>query len=103
MGTHSSILAWEIAWTEEAGGVQSMGSQRVRDSFEGQVKFLDPRVTKPSPLLPHSQLSVAPNDHGETQNQAGVLSLASSASPTWHANACHLHHPEQMHCWTRWQ
>ena len=26
---HSSILAWEIPWTEEPGGVQSMGSQRV--------------------------------------------------------------------------
>ena len=29
METHSSILAWEIAWTEELGGLQSMGSQRV--------------------------------------------------------------------------
>ena len=28
--THSSILAWRIPWTEEPGGVQSMGSQRVR-------------------------------------------------------------------------
>ena len=27
MATHSSILAWEIQWTEEPGGVQSMGSQ----------------------------------------------------------------------------
>ena len=27
--THSSILAWRIPWTEEPGGVQSMGSQRV--------------------------------------------------------------------------
>ena len=27
MATHSSILAWKIPWTEEAGGVQSMGSQ----------------------------------------------------------------------------
>ena len=25
--THSSILAWKIPWTEEAGGLQSMGSQ----------------------------------------------------------------------------
>ena len=29
MVTHSSILAWEIPWTEETGGLQSMGSQRV--------------------------------------------------------------------------
>ena len=26
---HSSILAWEIPWTEEPGGLQSVGSQRV--------------------------------------------------------------------------
>ena len=30
MATHSSILAWRIPWTEEPGGPQSMGSQRVR-------------------------------------------------------------------------
>ena len=29
MATHSSILAWRIPWTEEAGRLQSMGSQRV--------------------------------------------------------------------------
>ena len=30
MATHSSILAWRIPWTEEPGGLQSIGSQRVR-------------------------------------------------------------------------
>ena len=30
MATCSSILAWEIPWTEEPGGLQYMGSQRVR-------------------------------------------------------------------------
>ena len=30
MATHSSILAWRFPWTEEPGGLQSMGSQRVR-------------------------------------------------------------------------
>ena len=29
MATHSSTLAWEISWTEEPGGLQSMGLQRV--------------------------------------------------------------------------
>ena len=28
MSTHSSILAWEISWTEEPGRLQSMGSQK---------------------------------------------------------------------------
>ena len=30
MAPHSSILAWKIPWAEESGGLQSMGSQRVR-------------------------------------------------------------------------
>ena len=30
MATHSSILVWEIPWTEEPGGLQSIRSQRVR-------------------------------------------------------------------------
>ena len=29
MATYSSILVWKIPWTEESGGLQSMGSQRV--------------------------------------------------------------------------
>jgi len=32
MATHSSILAWRILWTEEPGGLQSMGSQRISHS-----------------------------------------------------------------------
>ena len=30
MATHSSILAWKVSWTEEPGGLQSVGSQRLR-------------------------------------------------------------------------
>ena len=30
MAAHSSILAWKTPWTEKPGGLQSMGSQRVR-------------------------------------------------------------------------
>ena len=33
MAAHSSILAWDIPWTEEPGGLQSMGSQRVRHNL----------------------------------------------------------------------
>ena len=33
MATHSSILPWEISWTEEPGGLQSMESQRVRHNL----------------------------------------------------------------------
>ena len=33
IATHSSILAWEIPWTEEPGGLQSMGSRGVRHDW----------------------------------------------------------------------
>ena len=35
MATHSSVLAWRIPWTEEPGGLPSMGSQRVRHDRSG--------------------------------------------------------------------
>ena len=34
MATHSGILAWEIPWTEEPGGLQSMGLQKELDMTE---------------------------------------------------------------------
>ena len=34
MATHSSILAWRVSWTEEPGGLQSMGSQICSDMTE---------------------------------------------------------------------
>ena len=40
VATHSSILAWEIPWTEEPGGLQSRGSQRVgHNSAHAQHRY----------------------------------------------------------------
>ena len=33
MATHSSILAWRVPWTEDPGGLQSMGLQRVKHNL----------------------------------------------------------------------
>ena len=41
MATHSSVLAWKIPWTEEPGGLQSIGSQRI-----GLLKRLSTHVEK---------------------------------------------------------
>ena len=35
MATHSNIFAWEIPWTEEPGGLQSMGSQKSQTQLSG--------------------------------------------------------------------
>ena len=37
MATHSSTLAWKIPWTEEPGGIQSLGSQRVGHNRETNI------------------------------------------------------------------
>ena len=39
MATLSSILAWRIPWTEETGGLQSMGSQRVGHNLATKSLF----------------------------------------------------------------
>ena len=39
--THSSVLAWRIPWTEEPGGLQSMGSQRVRHDRSDLARMQD--------------------------------------------------------------
>ena len=36
MATHSSTLPWRIPWTEEPGGLSSMGSQRVRHDLAAE-------------------------------------------------------------------
>ena len=40
MATHSGILAWETPWTEELGGLQSMGSQRVGQDCARSKKLI---------------------------------------------------------------
>ena len=47
MATHSSILAWEIPWTEELGGLQFMGLQRVRQDSTTEKQLLQKKVAKP--------------------------------------------------------
>ena len=37
MATHSSILAWEILWAEELGGLQSMGSQKSQSRLSSYI------------------------------------------------------------------
>ena len=45
MATHCNILAWEIPWTDELGGLQSMGSQRVgHDLATKQCWVKSPRL-----------------------------------------------------------
>ena len=59
MGTHSSILAWRIPWTEEPGGLQSMRSQRVghdsvaKHTSTGILGALETHVSGGKPTSSH--------------------------------------------------
>ena len=61
MATHFSILAWRVPWTEKPGGLQSMGSQRVR--HDGSNLEAAPRecsgwfdlLSRPLKLTPYQQ------------------------------------------------
>ena len=48
MATHSSILAWKIPWTEELGGLQSMGLQRVGYNLETKTTTTTTKVNDAS-------------------------------------------------------
>ena len=60
---HSSIHAWEISWTEEPGGLQSTGSQRVRHDLVTKQQPGRPELGKwlqPEGRLGHSRLKRMP-------------------------------------------
>ena len=65
MATHSSTLAWRIPWTEEPGGLQPMGLQRVNDRAYEHISSLK------SALL-------ALNIHGRDKNLVLLLIVSSS-------------------------
>ena len=48
MATHSSILAWRIPWTEEPGGLESIGLQRVRYDWETERSCTHAQCEDPS-------------------------------------------------------
>ena len=53
MATHSSTLAWRILWTEDSGGLQSTGSQRVRHDWTNYLFQCSHFESKVQPLNRH--------------------------------------------------
>ena len=66
MATHSSTLAWKIPWTKEPGGLQSMGSQRVRHDWATSFHFIHvkikPEVYKQEKYIPWNSMSKKLNE-----------------------------------------
>ena len=89
MGTHSSILAWEIPWTEEPLGLQSMGWQRVRHSWARTHTWLirrwqDAQYCYPSEM----QVKSTTRSHLTGTREAFMLSGRSEAQK---ATGCQFH------------
>ena len=76
MATHSSILAWRILWTEETGGLQSMGSQRV-GHYWSDITWAHPSGTSSS-FFPLSLPSLY-EDQFVNQQKPREVSLAFEA------------------------
>ena len=66
MATHSSIFAWEISRTEKPGGLQSMGSQRVRHDRKWKRKWQSTPVFLPGKSYgQRSLVGYGPQGHKE--------------------------------------
>ena len=59
MAIHSNILAWEIPWTEEPGGLQSMGLQRVRHDLA--TKTTNSHLSGGLSLVSCDSITLSPN------------------------------------------
>ena len=103
MATHFSILAWRIPWTEEAGGLQSMASQRVRhDSAQRNDncvlgRWLVPLETQskgtergPSELCRQQRTDVIPEKPVWIRGQRSFQLWAATAN-TWQPKPSVLH------------
>ena len=65
MATHSSVLDWRIPWTEEPGGLQSVGSQRVGHDWATNKD-----------LIGASQVAVAVKNPAQEMQETVVQSLS---------------------------
>ena len=97
MATYSSTLAWKISWTEEPGGLQSMGWQRVRHNEHAYV-----RVHTHTHTHTHTQVrSWASQVALEVKNQsasAGEVREAGSVPQSGRSPGGHRGNPLQYSC-----
>ena len=60
MAIHFSVLTWEIPWTEEPGGLQSMGSQRVRHDLATTREQLKDQSILKERFYAHFEIKIKP-------------------------------------------
>ena len=106
MATHSSILAWRIPWTEESGGIQSMGSQRVGRDWLSLSCFTDDpfiyinAVPWAKRIMPGSQLILNKYFLNEYKGCHPIFSFHST-SPPFLPPPCHSQTHTHTHTHTQ--
>ena len=99
MATHSSALAWKIPWAEESGGLQVMGSRRVRHNWATNTfTFLDSteETLTPSLHLTLNRLSPWRLNLSSLPGQIGLSHSSHSVAKHWGDAYC-------MHCTRSWE
>jgi len=87
MATHSSVLAWKIPWTEETGGLQSMGSQRVGQDWMTE-HTLAKWVTTHRVFV---RIGWDEFSHSVVSDSATACAAARQASHLWEFAQTHVH------------
>ena len=88
MAPHSSTLAWKIPWMEEPGGLQSLGSLRVRHDWETSLSLFMHwrRKWQPTPVFlpenPRDGRAWWAAEYGVAQSRTRLKRLSSSSSST---------------------
>ena len=83
MTAHYSILAWEIPWTEEPGGLQSLGSQGVREDLATKQQIHDLLVFKYRFIFKNESMQLEPGKFRD-QAEGGCLYCLGGAGPVDH-------------------
>ena len=82
MATHSSILAWRIPWTKKSGGLQFMGSQRVRHNWMNYHRYIHSKNYMRYSTL-HYKIGSALDDFAQLQAHVRIYSGWSLAMQFW--------------------
>ena len=94
MANQSSILAWKIPWTEEPGGLQSMGSQRVRrDWTTNTFNFTQASILAPAYIPRRHSPTVFPN----LSSVSSFFALSAGAPPITTSQHQLLGHSQEDH------
>ena len=81
MATHSRLLAWKFSWIEEPGGLQSMGSQRVRHDLSAKQQEQDTNLFIIQMKKPRPKKRVGPNVSDRVGLESGSLNPSPMSSP----------------------